>query len=92
MKREIYVCLVTGVGWTIGHYVAVHMYERICVPLSPIGFVFSPLVLDTPHCSALRWVILNGPYHIRECWKVIATICVVASVSGSMQGTLRDRQ
>ena len=81
MKKEVYVTLLIGVGWTVGHFMAVHIYERLCVPLTPMGLFMSPFVLDTPHCSALRWVIQHGVYCIRECWKILATVCIATSVS-----------
>ena len=75
--------LVTGVGCAVGHFAAVHVYERLCAPLTPMGFVLSPFVVDTPHCSALRWVIHHGACGIRDCWAAFAAVCIAASVSGA---------
>lgn len=82
--------VVTGVAWTMGHYLSVHFYERVCAPLSLMGFFMSPLLIDTPQCTALRWTLQNSAYMIRESWRYLATVCVVTSVSSGMMSKWRE--
>jgi len=46
--------------WTLVHYVATLLYARLCTPYSLYGFVLSAVLVSTPQCSALRWMIYNG--------------------------------
>jgi len=60
-------------AWSLAHYASVHAYGNLCVPLTPVGFVMSPLVVNTPHCTALRWIIQRGAVGIYETWNLITT-------------------
>jgi hypothetical protein len=42
------------------HYVATLLYARLCTPYSLYGFVLSAVLVSTPQCCALRWMIYNG--------------------------------
>ena len=58
--------------WTVVHFASVHAYGRVCVPLTASGLVLSPLMVNTPHCSALRWVLQRGAFGICETWDLLA--------------------
>lgn len=68
-------------AWTISHFAASHVYVHLCTPLSLAGFVSSPLMVATPHCTALRWFIQNGANNISAFWVTtgVATIAVLSS-------------
>ena len=59
--------------WILLHYFASHLYIRLCVPGSIIGFVVSPFLTTTPHCQALRWVIYNGANMINNMWFILGS-------------------
>jgi hypothetical protein len=64
------------VGWSFAHYSAVHMYEQWCTPLSPLGFLLSPVMISTPHCTALRWIIHEGACNITNSWSLLAGFAI----------------
>ena len=59
--------------WIFMHYTASHMYTKFCVPNSFYGFVMSPFLTSTPHCSGLRWIVFNGANTINSMWILIGT-------------------
>lgn len=67
--------------WSVAHFVSVHVYGLVCVPLTPVGFVMSPLLVNTPHCSALRWIIQRGALGICETWNLIGSAVLAIATS-----------
>ena len=62
--------------WIILHYVASHLYIKLCVPNTIIGFLMSPFMTATPHCQGLRWLIYNAAIMINNMWVLLgAWIC-----------------
>ena len=61
-------------AWTLVHYASAHVYRTLCVPLTPVGFLLSPLVASTPHCTALRWMIHTGGLTMADCWSTMAVV------------------
>jgi len=57
--------------WIIIHYVSVQVYVKYCVPSSIWGFLISPLLVSSPHCKAMRWVLHNGANTIDNMWNTI---------------------
>jgi hypothetical protein len=69
---------VTGVYllWICLHYFASHLYVKLCVPNTFIGFVMSPFMTATPHCQGLRWVVYNAAHMINNMWIICGSfIC-----------------
>ena len=54
--------------WITLHYAASHLYVNVCTHPSVYGFLLSPILVDTPYCSAIRWTIYNGAAQIRLMW------------------------
>lgn len=46
--------------WILAHYMAAHVYARICTPISVFGIIASPFLIASPHCQGLRWVIFEA--------------------------------
>jgi len=59
--------------WIILHYIAAHMYAHLCTHPSLLGFIISPFMVATPHCIALRWIVINGADTINTMWMMIGT-------------------
>jgi len=59
--------------WIVLHFIASHLYVKLCVPASFLGLVVSPFLTTTPHCQGLRWIIYNGANTINNMWIVIGT-------------------
>ena len=57
--------------WILVHYISSHLYVRWCVNWSVIGFISSPLLVNTPHCKALNWGINNGITNIQSMWIMV---------------------
>ncbi len=69
---------VTGVYllWICLHYFASHLYVKLCVPNTVIGFLMSPFMTATPHCQGLRWVVYNAAHMINNMWIICGSfIC-----------------
>tara|TARA_Y200000002_G_scaffold382988_1_gene402416 strand:+ start:2040 stop:2384 length:345 start_codon:yes stop_codon:yes gene_type:complete len=54
--------------WVVLHYVATHLYARMCTPLTIMGFIASPFLVPAPHCQGLRWLIYKGGEQILAMW------------------------
>jgi len=54
--------------WSTLHYSASHLYVKLCTYPSVYGFLLSPVIVDTPHCSAIRWLVYNGASQIKLLW------------------------
>jgi hypothetical protein len=59
IKRAI-TCVGVYLTWTFMHYISTILYANFCTPISFYGFAMSAILVSTPHCSALRWMIYNG--------------------------------
>jgi hypothetical protein len=59
--------------WIVLHYFASHCYIYFCTPNTFIGFIYSPFIVASPHCRAMRWVIFNGSVAIDNMWIVLGT-------------------
>lgn len=68
------------VGWISTHYIASHLYTKICTPLSIKGFIASAFNTATPHCTALRWCVYQGANTITNMW-IMVGLWVVSKVS-----------
>jgi hypothetical protein len=62
--------------WIFLHYLAAHLYVKLCVPNTIFGFILSPFMTATPHCQGLRWIVYNAANMINNMWIVLgAWIC-----------------
>jgi len=62
--------------WILLHYLSSHLYVKLCVPSTIIGFMMSPFMTATPHCQGLRWIVYNAANMINNMWIVLGTwIC-----------------
>jgi hypothetical protein len=75
-----FIITTTGVFffWIIMHYIASHAYIYFCVPESLTGFLLSPFLVPTPHCSLLRWAIQQGGENINLMWILLSAWIVKA--------------
>jgi hypothetical protein len=64
---------ITGIYlvWIFLHYIASHLYVRMCVPSTLIGFLLSPFMTATPHCQGLRWIVFNAANMINNMWIIL---------------------
>ena len=68
LSKEMRTAIVFYFMWITLHYIAPHVYTYLCTPITILGFLISPFVAATPHCSALRWVIYEGGNMITTMW------------------------
>lgn len=62
--------------WIFLHYFASHLYVKLCVPNTIIGFLISPFMTATPHCQGLRWIVYNAANMINNMWIILGSwIC-----------------
>jgi hypothetical protein len=55
-------------GWIILHYIAAHLYVKLCVSGTVLGFILAPFLATSPHCQGLRWAVYNGGNSISTMW------------------------
>ena len=69
-KTIKFILKITGIYlvWILLHYGASHLYIKMCVPSSIIGFLLSPFMTATPHCQGLRWIVYNAANMINNMW------------------------
>jgi hypothetical protein len=64
--------------WIVLHYIASHLYVKLCVPNTVIGFIISPFMVATPHCQGLRWIVYNAANIINNMWILMGSwICSI---------------
>ena len=79
MYRNVnYVLEIGGIYmlWVVLHYCAAHLYIYYCAPATLPGFLLSPLLAPTPHCSLLRWAIYQGGEIINVMWIMLSIYAV----------------
>lgn len=72
-RTTLFLFKISGVYllWIGLHYFSAHLYIKFCVPNSVIGFIMSPLMITTPHCQGLRWIVYNAANIINHMWILI---------------------
>lgn len=63
-------------AWVLLHYFAAHLYIYYCVPDTLTGFLYSPFLIPTPHCSLLRWAVYQGGETIHLMWLCLSVVVV----------------
>lgn len=73
LRTTIFLFKISGIYilWISLHYFSAHLYVKFCVPNSIIGFIMSPLMISTPHCQGLRWIVYNAANIINHMWVLI---------------------
>lgn len=56
--------------WIVLHYASAHVYTELCVPPTIKGFMLSPFMTASPHCVAMRWLVMNGANSINAMWLI----------------------
>ncbi len=71
----MYIINISGIYivWILLHYIASHLYTKLCVPNTIYGFVMSPFMVTAPHCQGLRWIVYNGSNIITNMWVILGT-------------------
>jgi len=74
-KTIIFLFKISGIYmlWICLHYFAAHLYIKFCVPNTLFGFIMSPLMISTPHCQGLRWIVYNAANIINNMWILVGT-------------------
>jgi len=72
ISKKVAMCVSVYFAWTFVHYVSTLLYAKLCTPYSFYGFVLSAVLVSTPQCMALRWMIYNGAT------KMNATILIIS--------------
>ncbi len=57
--------------WICLHYGSSHLYVKLCVPNTMLGFIMSPFMIATPHCQGLRWIVYNAANVINNMWLLV---------------------
>ena len=75
LKLSKYICSIIKIYvlWIILHFVASHLYIYFCTPKTILGFLISPLMVITPQCQGLRWIIYNSGNVINNMWSIFGT-------------------
>ena len=72
----VYTGTAIWIFWILLHFIASHLYSKLCVPLTFTGFLMSPFISPAPHCVALRWAIYNGGNVIIHMWTLLASLFI----------------
>lgn len=59
--------------WIVLHYASSHLYVKLCVPNTVVGFLLSPFMIATPHCQGLRWIVYNAATIINNMWVLMGS-------------------
>ena len=55
-------------GISIVHQISANLYPLMCSPLTFTGLFMSPLMIVTPHCHALQWIMNYTGDQIKTSW------------------------
>jgi hypothetical protein len=70
--------------WIVLHYASSHLYIKLCVPSTVVGFLISPFMIATPQCQGLRWIVYNAASIINNMWILMgAWICSLLLITTS---------
>ena len=58
-------------SWIVLHYITPHLYTYFCTSSTAYGFMMSPFIAPTPHCSAFRWMIYTSGNTITAMWMLV---------------------
>lgn len=61
------VILIYG-GLSLVHQFAANLYSNMCAPLTFNGILMSPLMVVTPHCQGLQWIVNYSSDQIKSSW------------------------
>jgi len=74
--------------WICLHYFSSHLYVKLCVPNTILGFIMSPFMTATPHCVGLRWIVYNAAQMINNMWVFLGTwICSTLLIINNNKAT-----
>ena len=59
--------------WIFLHFIGSHLYVKLCTHYSISGFLLSPFLANSIHCTGLRWIINQGAMSINSMWIVLGT-------------------
>ncbi len=60
-------------SWIFIHYISSHLYSTYCTNYSLWGFLSSPIIVTTPICRGLSWIIYTGSDKIFNMWNIFGT-------------------
>ena len=67
----VYLMTKVYILWIVIHYISVQLYIKHCVPSTMWGFITSPILVSSPHCKAMRWMLHTGATIIDNMWNTI---------------------
>lgn len=73
ISKQVYEVSIPYCFWFLLHYCCSHLYTYYCVNLSFKGFLWSPLLISSPHCKAFRWIIHHGGDNLDSMWILLGT-------------------
>lgn len=59
--------------WITIHYISTHLYSHYCTKLSLWGYIMSPIIVTTPICRGLSWIIYTGSDKIFNMWNLLGS-------------------
>lgn len=74
-KQQIFdICNVFGfyLLWILLFYIGSNLHSIYCTPKGLLGFFYTPVLVQAPHCIAFRWIISTGTNNINVFWGILA--------------------
>lgn len=66
--------------WILIHHIITNLYAELCAPKTLFGFIITPFIVSSPHCSSMRWLINNSIMFIENGW-ILAGIYLCEKIS-----------
>jgi hypothetical protein len=60
----VYICV---------HTISANIYVYYCSPFTLYGLLFSPIIIISPHCKTMLWIMNHTSYNIQLMWVLIGT-------------------
>jgi hypothetical protein len=62
--------------YILSHTLSSNIYIYYCTPFTWKGILLSPIMIVSPHCKTMLWIINHTSYNIETMWILIGTfIC-----------------
>ena len=73
ISSDIVTNIIIYIVYIFIHNISSNMYVYYCSPFTLRGLLLSPIIIITPHCKTILWVINHTSYNIQLMWILIGT-------------------
>ena len=81
ISSEIITNVIIYIVYVFIHNISSNAYTYYCTPLTLRGLLLSPIIIISPHCKTILWVINHTSYNIEFMWILLGTFIIKKIIS-----------